>query len=94
MRAEKCQRARVGGVHHRTHLDTELLHRLRREKSPDLRRDGAVETADDNLVALVQHTVRQDNVDGGAESLDDLDLEHGALEGGKVHEALRHAFLR
>lgn len=87
------QRQSRRGRRGHTDLDTKLLHRLRSQQSPDLRGDGAVETANHDLVAFVENSVRKDDVDGGSESLDDLDLEHRALEGGEVHETLDHALL-
>jgi hypothetical protein len=76
-----------------TNLDTKLLHRLRSEQSPDLGGDGAVKTADDNLVSLMQDSVRQNDINRRSETLDDLDLKHRALEGGEVHETLDHTLL-
>lgn len=76
-----------------TNLDAKLLHRLRRQQRTNLSRNGSVESADDDPISLVEDSVRQDDVDGRSQSLDDLDLEHGALESREVHEALRHALL-
>ena len=39
-------------------------------------------------------TVRQDDIDGSSETLDDLDFEHGTLELREVHESLTHSLLR
>ena len=83
----------AGANGNKVHLDAKLLHRLGREERADLGRDRAVESADDDAVALAQNAVREHDVDRGAEALDDLDLEHGALEGREVHEALGHALL-
>lgn len=77
----------------KTNLDTKLLHRLRGEQSPDLGGDGAIETADHDLVALVQNSVGKDNINRRSKTLDDLDLEHRALESREVHETLDHALL-
>ena len=66
---------------------------MRRQQRTDLSRDGSVETADDDPISLVKDSVREDDVDCRSQSLDDLDLEHGALEGREVHEALGHALL-
>lgn len=86
----RCERARERAS---THLDAELLHGLRREERADLGDDGAVEAAQDDLVALVQVAVDEDDVDGGAETLDDLDLEDSALERRDVHKVVGHALL-
>lgn len=56
-------------------------------------RDGSVETADDDPISLVKDSVREDDVDCRSQSLDDLDLEHSALERREVHETLRHPLL-
>ena len=85
---------RSGPLRTVTHLDPKLLHRLRRQQRSNLSDDGAVETAKDDLVALVQVTVHEHDVDGGTETLDDLDFEDSALQRRDVHEVVGHALLR
>lgn len=75
------------------YLDAQLLHRLRRQQCSDLRDDGAIETTENDLVALVEVAVDEDDIDRRTETLDDLDLEDGALERRDVHEVVGHALL-
>jgi hypothetical protein len=76
------------------YLDTKLTQRLWRQKSTDLRNDRPVETADDDLITLTKIAVDKDDVDGRAETFNNLDLENSALERRDVHQALVHALLR
>ncbi|RBQ68079.1 hypothetical protein VDGD_21613 [Verticillium dahliae] len=81
-------------VVHVRRLETQLLHRRRRQQRTNVGDDGALDTAQHNLVALAEDTVCDDNVDGHAETLDRLDLENGGLHLGEVHERAHHALLR
>ncbi|GKT50196.1 uncharacterized protein ColSpa_10378 [Colletotrichum spaethianum] len=74
-------------------LETQFTHRRRRQQGTDVCADGTFHTTQDDPVTLTQDTVRQDNVDGHAETLDGLDLENGSLDLGKVHEGSDHALL-
>lgn len=77
-----------------THLDAQFLERLRCQQCSDLRDNRSVETADDDLVAFVQDTVGEDDVERRSEALDDLDLQDGTVELGDVHELAAHSLLR
>lgn len=52
-----------------------------------------VQTAHHNPISLAQDTVREDNIDGGTETFDDLDFKNGTLQLGKIHEPVAHALL-
>lgn len=75
-------------------LDAHLLHGLGREQRADGGHDGPVEAAHHDGVALAQPAVDQHHVDGGAQPLDLLHLQHRALQVVHEHEALRHQGLR
>ena len=78
----------------RHYLDTKFAKGLRREQSPDLRDDGAIQTANHYSVAFMQNTIGEDDVNGGTETLDNLYFQHRTLELRKVHESLAHTLLR
>ena len=61
-------------------LDPHLLQRLGREERADVGDDGAVEAPEDDGVALPQHPVHEDHVDGVPQALDDLHLQDHAVE--------------
>lgn len=77
-----------------TNLDTHLAERLRGEECSDVGKDGSIKPADDYPVSLTEVTVGEDDINCRSETLNDLDLENGALELGDVHETLAHALLR
>lgn len=77
-----------------TNLDTHLAERLRGEECSDVGKDGSIKPADDYPISLTEVTVGEDDVNCRSETLNDLDLENGALELGDVHETLAHALLR
>ncbi len=56
--------------------------RLRRQQRPNLRDYGPIHPADHHLVALAQHAVDQHHINGGAQTLDLLHLQDGALRDG------------
>mmetsp|Transcript_6730 Transcript_6730/g.18844 ORF Transcript_6730/g.18844 Transcript_6730/m.18844 type:complete len:456 (-) Transcript_6730:1497-2864(-) len=61
-------------------LHPHLLHRLRGQETADLGDDGPGNARDDDLVVQTQGAVQQDHVDGRAEALDVLHLDHRALQ--------------
>ena len=67
---------------------------MRCEEGADVGDDGAVEAANHNLIALMQHAIDKDHIDGGAKPLNHLDLEYRALQLADEHQALRHHGLR
>ena len=70
------------------------LERVGREQGADGGDNRPAQAAQHDLLALPQHAVDQDHVDGRAQALDHLDLQHRALQLADEHEALRHHFLR
>lgn len=75
-------------------LDADLLHWVRCEQGADGGDDGALQPAHHDGVALVDDAVDEDDVDGGAQPLHDLDLKHGTLQLGDVRQPVRHHRLR
>lgn len=75
-------------------LDTKLAKGLWRQQRANLCDNWSVQPTNHDLVSLPQITIRQDDIDGRPETLDDLDLEHRALELREVHQAVTHALLR
>ena len=74
-------------------LDSDLAQRLWGEQRSDLGDDWSVQTAHDNGVAFLDLAVDEDDVDGGPETLDLLDLQDGALQVRHEHELLDHECL-
>lgn len=75
------------------YLDTEFAKGLRRKQRTDLGHNRSIETADHDLVAFVEDTIRQDHVDCRTKTFDDLDLKHSTLELREVHQPIAHALL-
>ncbi|EPE03432.1 hypothetical protein F503_07735 [Ophiostoma piceae UAMH 11346] len=80
-------------VVHVRRAHAQLAQRRRRQQRTNVCLDDTLDTAQDNAVALAQDTVGQDDVDGHAETLNGLDLQHGGLHLGQVHERVGHALL-
>ena len=49
------------------------------EERPDLGDNGAAHATKHYSVTLMQDTINQDHINGGAQALNDLHLQHGAL---------------
>ena len=75
------------------HLDSHLPQRLRRQQRSHVGENRTVQPTHHDPISLPQVPIRKDNIDGRSQSLDDLDLEHGALEFRNVHQALGHSLL-
>lgn len=61
-------------------LDSHFLHWIRCEKGSDLGDDRPVETLQNDSVLHFQETVHKEHVDCGSKTLNNLHLEHRALE--------------
>ena len=70
------------------------LQRVGRQEGSYACCNSAVQAADNNLVALVQDPIDKHDINGGSKPLNDLDLQHGALQLTDEHEALCHHSLR
>lgn len=61
-------------------LDSQFFHWLRSKQSSNLCHYRSVETLNDDSISYLQHTVDQNNIDGGSMPVNNLDFEHCALE--------------
>lgn len=77
----------------RAYLDPHFPQWLGCEQCTDLSDNGAVKTTDHNPISFSQDTVRKNNIDSCAQSLDDLDFENCTLELRQVHQAVAHSLL-
>ncbi len=75
------------------YLDTEFTKGLGRKQRTDLGHDRSIETADHNLVAFVEDTIRQNHIDCRTKTFDDLDFKYCTLELRQVHQPVAHALL-
>eukprot|EP00047_Mylnosiga_fluctuans_P020093 m.88781 g.88781 ORF g.88781 m.88781 type:complete len:627 (-) comp8382_c6_seq1:70-1950(-) len=75
-------------------LDAHFLQGSRHQQRADLRDDRPFKARQHNCIALAQESLRQDDVNGAAVAVDDLDLEHRALQVRAERHAVCKAALR
>lgn len=70
------------------------LERVWRQEGAYVCCNGTIQAADDNLIALMQDAIDKHDINGCSKTLNDLDLQHSALQLADEHQALRHHSLR